>query len=45
MKMAIFQEFVPCSLVEIDKYFRGAYCFIFRAMSYLIVEAVNTSEI
>jgi hypothetical protein len=26
MKMTVFWDVAPCSLVEIDQYFRGAYC-------------------
>jgi hypothetical protein len=26
MKMGVFWDVVPCSLVEIDRLFRGAYC-------------------
>jgi hypothetical protein len=26
MKMAVFWDFAPCSMVEIDQRFRGAYC-------------------
>jgi hypothetical protein len=39
IKMAVFWGFEPCSLVYIDRRFRGAYCLVA-----LMMEAVNTSE-
>jgi hypothetical protein len=39
MKMTVFWDVAPCSFVEIDLRFRGAYCLIV-----LMMEAVSTSE-
>jgi hypothetical protein len=42
MKMTVFWNVAPCSLVEIDRRFRGAY--YLHHQGALIMEAVNTSE-
>jgi hypothetical protein len=39
--MAVFWDVAPCSLAEIDRRFRGAYCLHHQD---LIMEAVSTSE-
>jgi hypothetical protein len=39
MKMTAFYDVEPCSLVEVDRHFRGYYCLIA-----LMMEAVSTSE-
>jgi hypothetical protein len=40
MNMTVFWDVAPCSLVEIDRRFRGAYCLYHQGR----VEAVSTSE-
>jgi hypothetical protein len=35
MKMAVFWVVVPCSLVEVYQYFRGAYCLHHQGSKYL----------
>jgi hypothetical protein len=42
MKMAAFCDIAPCSLVEVDRRFRGAYCH--HQYGALMMEAVNTFE-
>jgi hypothetical protein len=42
MKISVFWDVVPYSLVETDRRFRGAHCLI-RAMA-LIMEEISTSE-
>jgi hypothetical protein len=42
MKMTAFWDIVPCSLVEVDRRFRGAYCLHHQIA--LLMEAVCTSE-
>jgi hypothetical protein len=42
MKMAVFLDVAPCSLVEIDRRFRGAYCL--HHQGGLVVTAVSLSE-
>jgi hypothetical protein len=41
MKMAVFWDVAPCSLVDIDRRFRCAYCLHHQA---LMTETVSTSE-
>jgi hypothetical protein len=42
VKMTAFWNVAPCSLVEIDRRFRGAYCLHHQIA--LVIEAVSTSE-
>jgi hypothetical protein len=42
MKMTVIWNAVPCSLVEVYWYFRGAHCFLHRG--YLVMVIVNSSE-
>jgi hypothetical protein len=39
MKIIAFRDIVPCSLVEVDRCFRGAYC-----LHHQVNEAIRTSE-
>jgi hypothetical protein len=32
--MALFMDIAPCSLVEVDRRFRGAYCFHHQSLTY-----------
>jgi hypothetical protein len=41
--MTIFWDIAPCSLVETDRHFRGAYCLNLQGNA-LMMDAVNTSE-
>jgi hypothetical protein len=44
-KMTVFWYVAPCSLLEIDRRFRGAYCFHHQGDKIaLMIEAVNTSK-
>jgi hypothetical protein len=45
--MAVFWDVAPCSLVDIDRCFRGAYCLHYQGVSSLttlMMEAVSSSE-
>jgi hypothetical protein len=44
MKMTVFWVVARCSLVEVYRRFRGAYCFHQQGDHHLIMEAVSTSE-
>jgi hypothetical protein len=43
LKMTVFWDVAPCSLVEIEQRFRGTYCLSLHAIV-LVMEAVSTSE-
>jgi hypothetical protein len=40
MKMTAFWDIAPCSLVEVDRHFRGAYCL--HHQGDLMIEAVSS---
>jgi hypothetical protein len=44
MKMAVFWDFAPCSLVEIYRRFRDTYCLHHQALTALMMDAESTSE-
>jgi hypothetical protein len=46
MKFRVFWDVVPCSHVEVDRSFRGAYCLHHQGEEFiaLMMEAVHTSE-
>jgi hypothetical protein len=43
MKFRVFWDVAPCSQVDVDRRFRGAYCLHHQGVA-LIMEAVCTSE-
>jgi hypothetical protein len=43
MKMIAFTEIALCSLVEVDRRFRGAYCLHHQGDETVMLEAVRTS--
>jgi hypothetical protein len=45
MKMAVFWEVMPCSLVDIDQHIRGAYCRDHLDIIALMMGVVSTCEI
>jgi hypothetical protein len=44
MKMTVFWDVAQCSLIDIDRRFRGAYCLTHGALNTLLMEAVSFSE-
>jgi hypothetical protein len=44
MKMAVFWDVAPCSLVDTDRRFRGAYCLHHQGLITLMMDAVSSSE-
>jgi hypothetical protein len=44
MKMVVFWDDSPCSLVEIDQRFRGSYCLHHQDDETLMIEIVSTFE-
>jgi hypothetical protein len=42
MKLTVFRDVAPCSLVEVYRRFRGAYCLHHQSLIALMMEAVNT---
>jgi hypothetical protein len=44
MKSIAFREVALCSLVEVDRRFRGAYCLHHQGGETVMMEAVRTSE-
>jgi hypothetical protein len=43
MKTTAFRNTAPCSLVEVDRIYRGTYCLHYRGNVAVMMEAVNTS--
>jgi hypothetical protein len=44
LKMTVFWDVVPCSLVEINQCFRCVYCLHHQGDEWLLMEAVSMSE-